>query len=114
MRSASPRCAIEIHVERLALQPRVEPGSGEQIVEQHGQLEAIRGGKEGIEVEHPDLVDRGRLDLLDEPRQIQVPPLLPGRFQNLRDEDVLAAAKRIGIDAEQAEKAGRSGSNALA
>ena len=81
MRSASPRCAIENiatrglpfgrieqarRVERLAFEPLLEPGRGQQAVEPHRELEALLRREERLEIEDADLVEGRRLDLLDE------------------------------------------------
>ena len=70
IRSASPRCAIEMtatrglpfgrveqrrRVERLAFEPLLEPGRGQQAVEPHRQLEAVLRREERLEIDDADL-----------------------------------------------------------
>ena len=106
MRSASPRCAIEkiairglpagVHSMRptssgLALHPGAEARRREQVVEPHGELEALLGRIERLEVEDADARHRRRLDRLDQRGQVEVASLAPGGVEDGRDQDVLAA-----------------------
>ena len=54
--------AILRFVERLPLDPRREPRRREEVVELHGERRALAGRVERLEVEHPDPVERRRLD----------------------------------------------------
>ena len=68
-----------VDVQRLALQPRAEPWRRQQLVELHGQLEAILGGVERLEVEDTHLGQGRRLHLRNQRRQIEIdadPPRL--------------------------------------
>jgi hypothetical protein len=113
-RLAGGRVQQGIHLERLALHPGAEAGGGQQVVERHGEREAVLGGKERLEVEHTDPLHRRVLDLLDEGGQIERLALAPGPVQDRGDQDVLAALDGVGVDAEQAEQAGGGGADPLA
>ena len=93
--------------QRLALHPGRETRRSEQVVELHGQREAILGGKHGFQVHHPDTLDRRRLDRADQARQVERAPCLPAVLQDIGDEDVFAAGQRIGIDTQQGENRDR-------
>ena len=101
-------------VERLAGEPRLEAGRGEQVVQRARQLEAVVGGVEGFQLERADPRDRRRLDLVDEAGQVEVARLLPRRLQDLGDQDVLPAPQRVGVDAGEAEQARRGRGEPLA
>ncbi len=58
-------------------------------------------------------MDRGRLDLLDERRQVEVAVVAPGVLEKLRDQDVLTRLHRVGGDATEAEQRGRRGADLL-
>ncbi len=129
MRSASERCAIEKMATRglpasvLRSEP-ISSGSpsshvakrrrGQQVVQPHGQAEAVLGREEGFEVHDPDAGDAGRLDPGDQARQIEVLSARPGGGQQRRDQDVLAALQRVGVDAQQRQQAGDRGGDPLA
>ena len=113
-RLAVGRVEQALHVERLAGGPGLEAGRGEQVVHRHGQLEAILRRVERLEVEHAHAGDRRGLDALDEVGQAEVFAVLPRRAHQRREQDVLAAAHRVGLDPEQPEQAGDGGREALA
>ena len=129
MRSASERCAIEkiatrglpaslrrsaADVERVALQPELEAGRGEQVVERQRELEAVLLREEGVEVEHADLGERRLLDLRDQRGEVERLALGPRRAEDAREQDVLAALDRVGVDAEERQQARRDGADLLA
>ena len=86
MRSASPRCAIEmtddarlalrreqqaLRVQRLASHPGGEAGRGEQVVDRHRQRQALLGRKESLEVERAEFVERRLLHGVDQRRHVE-------------------------------------------
>ena len=92
-------------VERLPLQPLLESGRGHQRVDLHGQREAVLGGIERLEIDDADALERRVLDELNQRRQIEVLPVVPGAGEQRGQERVLAAA-RIGVGAGQRQDAG--------
>ena len=96
-----------IHVERLTLEPGGEARGCEQLVELHGQREAIALRVEGVEVEHADAGHGGPLNLLDEGGQVEVGARLPRLGEDGRDEHVLATAHRVRRHPRQGEEARR-------
>ena len=130
IRSASLRCAIERmdsrglpssvwsklgDVERLAFHPGGEARRGEQVVELHRQLGARLW---------PDRTFRGRPSRRARTAAFESAERgRPGRgscpsrheaVEQLREQDVLAAVDRIGLDAHQREQAPDGGADAVA
>ena len=95
-----------LDVERLALGPGRGAGRGEDVVQRQGQAGAVLGGEERLEVEHPHLVEGRLLHALDQRREVEVLPRVPGGEDQLGEEDVLAALHRVGLDARQGEQSG--------
>ncbi len=93
-----------VHVERFALQPDLELGRGQQRVEAHRQVEAIFGREEGVHLERAQLLDRRRGDLVDQLLQVEVFALAPGVLEDVGEQDALAAAHRVGVDAGQPQQ----------
>ena len=71
-------------------------------------------GKNASTSSTPTRFTGGRLDLLDQAGEVEVPARRPGGPENGGDEDVLAALHRVGLDAHQAEQARDRGADALA
>ncbi len=95
-----------VDVERLAFQPHREVGSREQTIEIGREPEPIAGREERFDVEDADALERRRLHLRDERRKVERLLLLPRLGEQRRDQDVLAAAQRFGVDAGEREHAG--------
>ena len=130
MRSRSSRCAIE-RIERRGLpsgvwsrratssgSPSVQaakPGEASRLLSVIASACAVLRREEGLEVEHADALERRALHAADQLGEIEVAALAPGRLEHAREQDVLAAAQRIRLDAEQREQArGRRGHALLA
>ena len=95
-------------VEGLAFEPGGEARRCEQIVDAHRKRPAFGGGKEGLELEDADALDRRLLDLVDQAREVEVAPFAPGALDEVREQDVLTALDRIGVfavDAHESEQA---------
>ena len=86
---------------------RSKPGRGEQVVDLHREREPVGRLVERLDVDHADRRERRRLDLGDQRRQVERLALLPGAGQDRREQDVLAALDRVGVDPDQAEDARR-------
>ena len=99
-------CSIDVDVERRPGHPRPERRRGEQAVEPHRQRHAVLRREELVELEHAELADRRLLDHADERRQVEAAAGRPLVEDEVRQQDVLAARQRIGLDADQAEQAG--------
>ena len=91
-----------------------KPGAASRLFSCMASAKRSFDGIERLQVEHADLRDRRRLDLLDQAAKIEVLPLPPGAVENRRKQDVLAALDRIGVDADQPEQAGHRRADALA
>ncbi len=102
------------HVERHALHPELEARRGEQVVERQRQLEAILLRVERVEIEHADLGERRLLDLGDERGDVERLAVGPRGAQDAREQDVLAALDRVGVDPEQRQQAGRDRADLIA
>ena len=86
--------------------PVLEPRRGQQVVQPHRQREAVLRRDRTIRVEHADALHRRLLDLLDQRRRGRgLCPLCHACARIVREQDVLAALDRVGVDAEQAEQA---------
>ncbi len=100
-------------VERVALQPGLEPGRGQQVVDHHGELVAVGRGIEGVDLENADALEGRSLDLLDEGGEVEPLALSPGRLQDVGDEDVLPALQRVGLGAQEPQESGDRGRDPL-
>jgi hypothetical protein len=114
-----PRLAVRgvehlLNVERIAGHPRVEAGRGQEVVDGHREAEAFFRRVERLEVEHADAGHRRRLDLLDQGGQIHILAGAPRGVEECREQDMVAALHRVGLDAEQAEEARHGSGHALA
>ena len=130
MRSASERCAIEKIATRglpaslsrrcptssgSPSHPGCEARRGEQVVERHRQLEAVLRRVRRI---------RGRARRLGRTAAAgsaaisagmsSAWPVGPGRAEDAREQDVLAALDRVGVDAEQRQQARRDRADLIA
>ena len=95
-------------VERLALQPGLEPRGGQDGVEAHGELEPLLGREEGVEVHDPHAGERRFLDRPDQAREVEALAAGPGGVKNVGDQGVLAAGG-IGLHAgERQQRGGRA------
>ena len=94
-------------VERFALAPCGESRRGQEVVERHDQLHALFGRVEIFQRQHADFVEGRVLHCGDQRREVGGLPAFPRILQDRREQAELAAAQRIGIDAEQAEQARR-------
>ena len=93
-----------VDVDRRALVPRRERRRGQQPVELEGQLVPIAGGEERVELEHPELAERRCLDLADERAEVERRAGLVRGLDDVRQQDVLAPAERIALDADQGQQ----------
>ena len=92
------------NIERLALHPGRKARRGEQVVEAHRQREPLLRREEAFEVHHADFLERRGLNLANQPPHIEVAPLPPGPVKQVRDQNMLAAPQRIGIDTQQRQQ----------
>gem|GEM_PF-4299077 len=101
------RCAQErVDVERHPAQPSRERRRCEQAVQPHRQRRAGGGGHERIEVEDTELAERRCHHHPDQAREVEAAPGAPLVQDEVAEQDVLAAAQGVGVDAHQAEEAG--------
>jgi hypothetical protein len=91
-------------VERLATRPACRRWRRQQGVDRDGQIRALFLGKKCFELDHANALERRRLNLTDDARQIERLAGRPSLRKNLRQEHVLTAAQRIGLDADQPEQ----------
>jgi hypothetical protein len=102
-----------LDVECFAVQPGLEPRRGEQAVDAQREIGAVFRGIEALEIEHADAVEGRLLDGLDDRGEVRALPLAPGRIEDRREQDVLAALDRVRLDAEQREQARHRGADAV-
>lgn len=94
-------------VEGFAFDPGLEGGGGEDVVEEHGEAEAVVGGEEGVDVEDAEFLEGWGLDLQDEFAEVEVFVLAPGVFKNIGKKDVFAGADGVDVfEADEAEEGG--------
>jgi len=96
-----------LYIQGSAAQPRLERGRSDKTVDTHGKVQPILGRKEGIYLENPKLLKRRVLELDDEVRERHVMAFTPRVIDNGADQDVLAAANGISLDADEAEESRR-------
>ena len=113
-RLALARIEQAADVERLALHPAGEPGRGEQVVQLHRQGEPLLGREEGLQVDHADLLERRRLHGVDQARHVEVVAGAPGVIEHVREQDMLAAGDRIGVDPQERQQSRDGRRNSLA
>ena len=94
-----------LRIERLALAPGGERGGGDERVERERELRPVGRREELIELEDAELAERGRLDLGDERPEVEVAAGAPRVLDEVREQDVLAACKRVRLDAYESEEA---------
>ena len=94
-----------LRVERLALAPGGERGGGDERVERERELRPVGRREELVELEDAELAERGRLDLGDERPEVEVSSGAPRVLDEVREQHVLAARERVGLDADEPEEA---------
>ncbi len=92
-------------IERRAAAPGGERRRGDERVEADGELVPVGRGQEGVDLEDAELAQRRLLDLPDQGAEVEVGAGAPVVLEQVREEDVLAAAERVGLDPDQAEQA---------
>ncbi|NTV04863.1 RHS repeat protein, partial [bacterium] len=93
-----------VDVQGLSLQPGRERRRRDDRVQGHRQGEALLRREEDVHVEDAQLRHRRPLHRRDQLRQVQVAALAPGVLEDRREQDVLAAAQGVRVDAGQAEQ----------
>ncbi len=102
-------------VQRLSLQPAFESRRGQEVVQQHSQLEAVVLRVELGDREHAELFERGVLGLEDQAFQVQAFACAPGIFENVREQDVFARAHGVDVlEADQLQQRGDRAGDVLA
>ena len=91
-----------------------KPGAASRLFSRIASAKRSFAGKNDSRSSTPIALHRRLLDLLDQRGEVEVLPVLPGVAEDRREQDVLAALDRVGVDAEQAEQAGRGRGDALA
>ncbi len=103
-----------LDVQRLAVEPRLERGRGDDVVLFHRQLEALFLREELVHVEDAQFVKRRLLDLDDDVLQSQALAVLPGVLEDVGDQDVLAILERLHVLADQGQQGLGHAGDALA
>ena len=93
-------------IERGAAAPGGERGRGDERVQPDGELVPLCRRQERVDLEDAELAQRRLLDLPDQGAEIEIGAGAPVVLEQVREEDVLAAAERVGLDPDQAEQAG--------
>ncbi len=101
-----PRLAEQLGwIERGALAPDREGRRRDERVQLQSERGALLRREERIELEHAELAERGRLDLADQPAEIEVSPAAPSMLDEVREKHVLATRERFGLESDEAEEA---------
>ncbi len=90
-----------VHVEGDAAEPGLKRRARDEPVELHREGLALLRREEVLEVEDPEAVEGGRVDELDEGRQVERLSAGPRVGQEVREQDVLARLQRVGVDVDQ-------------
>ena len=97
---------VEQRRARRAARPRVQaakPGDASRLLSAQRERRALLRREERLEVEHADALERRLLDLRGSARaRSRSRPSRQARSSKRREQDVLAAAQRIGVDADAA------------
>ena len=101
-------------VQGFAFGPRGEGGGGHEVVEAHGEGEAVFGREEGFEGQDADAVESGFLDGLDEAGEVDGAAGAPVAVDDGGKEDVFAGLDGVGVDAGKGEYAGDGRGDAVA
>lgn len=109
--------AIEqaLNVKRLTLDPTLEGGRSEDVVELHGEIEAVILREEGFEVENAEFFKGGVLRLQNQFAEVEVAVSAPGIFKDIGKEDVFTRAHGVNVfQTDKAKKGGDGACNFLA
>src|SRR6185503_12925097 len=95
-------CRIEqlLNVQRRAVEPGLKSGRSQEIVELHRQGKTVLRGEKRLDIHPADLRHRRRLNALNDCGKIQIAALSPRMAENCREQDMLTALNRIGVDSE--------------
>ena len=101
-------------VQGHALQPGLEGGRGQDVVQPHGQGHPLAGREEGFQVEHPQFVERWVLHLQNQFGQAQIAALGPRVAKDVGQQNVLARLQRVHlVQAHQPQQRGHRAVDAL-
>ena len=93
-----------LDVERLSFEPSGEAWRGQQPVQPHRELLSIGSRIEAPELHHAHPRNRGVDNLTNQVRELDRLPLCPGMGEEVREQDVLAAANRVRLDVEKRQE----------
>jgi len=93
------------NVQGLALEPGAEARGCQEVVELNGEFHPALLGVDTVEVHDADGCEGGLLDVADEVGKAHAAPGVPGGLDDVGEEDVLAAADGVGVNAEQGQEA---------
>src|SRR6185436_18450277 len=94
-----------LNVERLAFHPACKTRRRYQVVDRHRELETVVSREERIEIHHADLREWWRLNFLNQRGDIEIASVGPLLLENVRQQNVLTTAHRIGVYSKQTEQA---------
>ena len=92
-------------VERRPTAPGGKRRRGDESVQLDRELVPVGRRHEGVDLEDAELAQRWLLNLSDQGAEIEIGSRAPVVLEQIREEDVLAAADRVGLDPDQAEQA---------
>ena len=92
-------------VERRPATPGGERGRGHECVQADGELVSVGRRQERVDLEHAELAQRRLLNLPDQRAEVEIGARAPVVLQQVREEDVLAAAERVGLDPDEVQQA---------
>ena len=90
------------------------PGEASRLLTDIASSRRVLRRVKGLDVEYADLFEGRFLDRADEAREIEGVALAPGRIDDRREQDVLAALQGIRRDPDEPEQARDGGGNTVA
>lgn len=102
-----------VDLQWFSLQPCGEAGRGDEVIELHGQFEAIGLGVAGFEFEEADAVEGWLLDTADECFESEGLSVLPGMFEDAAQQNEFAAADGICFQLQQCQQSCGGGLDSL-
>ncbi|OQA19379.1 MAG: hypothetical protein BWY63_01743 [Chloroflexi bacterium ADurb.Bin360] len=102
------------NIQRLPLEPALEGGRSDDVVERHRQAKTVLLREEGIHIKDPELANRWVLNRKDNFGQVQILTVTPVMFEDVGEQNVFPRANGVGINAHQSQQSAHRPLNAFA